>query len=96
MKRPCRTVEVTLQLPEDVYRRVAQTAEGEQRSTDDLLSALVAEGLDAHASFREIFDHLSEQYRERLRREGKLSASPEETQEELRLLREQIANELYP
>jgi hypothetical protein len=91
-----RTVKVTLQLPEDVYQKVAKTAEEEHRPPEDLLSALVAEGLDSHISLREVFERLSDQYLDRLRREGQSPASPEETLEDLRSLRERIAHELYP
>lgn len=89
-------VQVTLLLPKDIYERVAQAASQEQRQIEDLLSALIAEGLDAHATVRELFEHVSEQYRGRLAREGKLQQSSEAVLQELRTLREQIARELYP
>jgi hypothetical protein len=90
------TVNIMLKLPKDIYERAALTAAGERRQLEDLLSALVAEGLDAHASVRELFDHVSEQYRARLTSEGKLAQSGDDVLRELRALREQIARELYP
>jgi len=90
------TVDVVLRLPKDIYERAALTAAGERRQLEDLLSALVAEGLDAHASVRELFDRVSEQYRARLASEGKLAQSGDDVLRELRALREQIARELYP
>ncbi len=90
------TVQVTLTLPKDIYERAAQVAVSEQRQLQDLLSALVTEGLDAHLTVREIFEHVSGQYRARLAQEGKLHQSPDEVLQELRDLREQIASELYP
>ncbi len=90
------TVQVTLSLPKDIYERVARTAVGERRQLEDLLNALVAEGLDAHATVRELFDLVSEQYRARLTREGKLDQSADGVLQELRTLREQIVRELYP
>jgi len=90
------TVDVMLRLPKDVYERAALTAAGERRQLEDLLSALVAEGLDSHASVRELFDRVSEQYRARLASEGKLAQSGDDVLRELRALREQIARELYP
>jgi hypothetical protein len=89
-------VQVTLRLPKEIYERVARTAAGEQQQLEDLLSVLVAEGLDAHATVRELFEHVSAQYRARLTREGKLERPADEVLQELRTLREQIAGELYP
>lgn len=90
------TVQVTLSLPKDIYERVARAAVGERRQLEDLLSTLVAEGLDAHATVRELFERVSEQYRARLTGEGKLDQSADGVLQELRTLREQIVRELYP
>ena len=89
-------VQVMVKLPKEIYDRVVHAAAGEQQSLEDLLSVLVAEGLDAHASVRELFEHVSAQYRARLAREGKLDQSADEVLQELRAVREQIAGELYP
>ena len=91
-----RTVQVTLCLPKEIYDRVARTAVEERRQLEDLLNALVAEGLDAHSSVRELFERVSKQYRTRLTHEGKLDQSADGVLQELRVLREQIARELYP
>ena len=96
MKSAEQVVHVTVKLPKEIYDRVAHTAAGEQQSLEDLLSVLVAEGLDAHATVRELFEQVSEQYRVRLTREGKLEQSTDEVLQELRAMREQIAGELYP
>ena len=90
------TVQVTLRLPKDLYERVAHAAVTEQRQVEDLLNTFIAEGLDAHATIRELFEHVSEHYRARLAREGKLHQSSDDVLRELRDLREQIARELYP
>jgi len=45
------TVQVTLRLPKDMYERVTQAALMEQRQIEDLLSTLIAEGLEAHATY---------------------------------------------
>jgi hypothetical protein len=52
----------------------------------------------AHAAAKEQrqLEHVSDQYRARLAREGKLERSPDAVLRELRTLREQIARELYP
>jgi len=85
-----------MQLPKDIYERVAHAAAKEKRQLEDLLSILVAEGLDVHATVRELFEQVSEQYRARLAPEGKPDRSADNVLQELRTLREQIARELYP
>jgi hypothetical protein len=90
------TVQVTLRLPKDVYERITQAAVMEQRQVEDLISALIAEGLEAHTTIRELLEHVSEDYRARLAREGTLHQSSDDVLQGLRDLREQIARELYP
>jgi hypothetical protein len=89
-------VPVTVMLPREVYERVARAAADEHRRIEDMAGALVAEGLTAHATVRELFERASVLYRARLEREGKLGQSSEEVLQELRDIREQIASELYP
>ena len=96
MKSTEPVVQVTMKLPKEIYDRVAHAAAGEHQPLEDLLSVLVAKGLDAHASVRELFEHVSAQYRARLTTEGKLDQSADEVLHELRAVREQIAGELYP
>src|SRR5689334_5887582 len=88
-------VHVTVKLPKEIYDRVAHAAAGEQQSLEDLLSTLIAEGLDTHASVRELFEQVSTQYRARLAKEGKLDQSADAVLQELRTMREQIVGELY-
>ena len=89
------TVQVTLRLPKDMYERVTQAALMEQRQVEDLLRTLIAEGLKAHATIRELLEHVPEDYRACLAREGKLQQSSDDVLQGLRDLREQIAGELY-
>ena len=96
MSTRSQNVKVTLTLPKDVYERAEQAAAEEQRQLGELLSGLVAEGLEARASVRELLEHVSTQYRARLAREGKLEQSPDELLQELRGIREQVTRELYP
>lgn len=95
MSRKGAPVQVTVTLPGDVYERVVSEAALEQRQLEDLLSNLVVKGLAAKETVRDILEHVAEQYQHRLAREGKLSQSPDELLENLRNLREQIADELY-
>jgi hypothetical protein len=90
------TVQVTLWLSQDMYERITQAALMEQRQVEDLLHTLIAEGLEAHTTIRELLEHLSEDYRARLAREGKLQQSSDDVLRDLRDLREQIARALYP
>jgi len=90
------TVQVTLRLPKDVYEQITQAAIMEQRQVEDLLGALIAEGLEAHTTIRELLEHVSADYRARLTREGTLHQSSDDVLQGLRDLREQIARELYP
>lgn len=90
------TIQVTLQLPRDVYQQAAQTADAEQRGLEDLLNLLIAEGLVAHTTVQQIWEATSAQYCDRLHREGKLPQSSDEVMQTLRDLREQVADELYP
>lgn len=87
---------MTLTLPKDVYERAEQAAEDGQRQLGELPSGLVAEGLEARASARQLFEHISAQDRARLAGEGKIEQTPEGVLEELRGLREQVAREFYP
>ncbi len=90
------TVQVTLRLSQDMYERITQAALIEQRQVEDLLHTLIAEGLEAHTTIRELLEHVSEDYRARLAREGKLQQSSDDVLRDLRDLREQIARALYP
>jgi hypothetical protein len=47
-------------------------------------------------TIRELLEQVSEDYRARLAREGKLEQSSDDVLQELRDLREQIARDLYP
>ena len=89
------TVEVTLRLSKDRYEQIQQAARMEHRPVEDLLGSFIVEGLDSHASTRDILEHVSQDYRARLAREGKLSQSADAVKQELRDLREQTARALY-
>ena len=96
MSRSDKTVQVTARLSKDSYEQVKQAAHAEQCPVEDLLGRLIARGLEARMTSRDILDHVSQNYRARLAREGKLSQSAEAVGKELGALREQIARDLYP
>ena len=89
-------VPVTLELPKPVYDRVNEAAAREQRSMDDMLKLLLNEGLDAHATSRQLWERVSAAYRNRLAHAGTAKQSAEEILEGLQNIREQVASELYP
>ena len=90
------TVQVTVRLSKDSYEQVKQAAHAEKCPVEDLLGRLIAQGLEAHMTLRDIWGRVSQDYRARLARSGKLSQSAETVRQELRTLREQIARDLYP
>ena len=96
MSRSDQTVQVTVRLSKDSYEQVKQAAHAEKCPVEDLLGRLIAQGLEAHMTPRDIWDRVSQDYRARLARSGKLSQSAETVRQELRTLREQIARDLYP
>jgi hypothetical protein len=90
------TIEVVIHLPPELYERVAREAASEAHGTEEFLGTLIAQGIDAHRSTREILEEVSRSYRTRLRRAGKTDQSADEVLAELGQVREQVARELYP
>ena len=89
-------VSVTVPLPRGVLDQVAELAERSHSTVEAQLGTLVEEGLKQRLTIRERLDMLSESYRARLAREGKLDMTAEEVMEELRQVREQVARDYYP
>lgn len=89
------SVQVTLQIPKEIYRRVSQTADGEHCLVEDFLSQLVVKTLQVEENYK-LWKSISDKYRSRLEHEGRLDQSPEKILNELRLTREKVTNELYP
>lgn len=89
-------VPVTVMLPRSLLDELNDRAREKHGTVESELESLVEKGLEADLSYRERFDRLSEMYRERLKREGKLDQTPEEILDELARIREQVANEMYP
>ncbi len=95
MSRSNQTVQVTVRLSKDRYERVRLTAQEEHRPVEDVLDGLIVEGLESRTGTREMFERLSQDYRARLGREGRLSQSADAVRRELGALRERIASDLY-
>jgi|GEM_PF-2290373 len=88
-------VEVTLKLAEPLYQRVSQLADQQQVPLEELLLALLIEGVQAFET-EKLWSKLAESYRDRLSQSGKLDQNPKEILKELAIVREQVANKLYP
>ncbi len=89
-------VEVKLSLPKETYDAACELARKEQHAIEEELVSLVNSGLDSHRGYQELMERLAERYQDRLARQGKLGQTKEEVLAELRQLREQVADELYP
>ena len=68
----------------------------EHRPVEDLLDSLIVEGAGQPCRHPGNTEQVSQDYRARLAREGKLSQSANVVRQELSDLREQIARDLYP
>lgn len=90
------TISVLVPLSKPVYEQAVDSAARAHRSIENELAELVETGIRATLSHQERFDRLSSSYRARLAREGKLDQTPDEILAELRAIRENVADELYP
>ena len=86
-------VSITLSVPREVLDQVDYLAQQSKASVEKEFESLIESGLKSRLSIQESFDRLSEMYRARLAREGKLNQTSEEIMAELREIREKVANE---
>jgi hypothetical protein len=89
-------VSITLTLPREVLDQVDCLAKQSKESVEKEFESLIESGLKSRLSAQERFDRLSDMYRARLAREGKLNQTSEEIMAELQEIREKVANEFYP
>ena len=85
------TLTVTLTLSPEVYQRLLKAADDDRQSVSDFLSQLVTMRMTSQEQARQMWEALSQQYRERSRREGTLQRSSAEVLQDLRQTREEIA-----
>lgn len=90
------TVTVLVELPRDEYKRVEAQARKEHLSVSQVIPGLVTSELRRRERARRQMLEASRSYRARLAMEGKLDQTPEEIFAELRAIREEVANELFP
>lgn len=89
-------VALTVSIPQSVLKQIEELARDAKTSREREFESLLRIGLKTKRSYQDRFDRLSETYRARLAREGKLNQTFDEIMEELARVREQVANELYP
>jgi len=89
-------VTIELELPRAEYERVEAQARKEHRSVSQVIPVLLHSELRRREKARRMLEEVSESYRELLASEGKLDQAPEEVLAELRQLRDEVANELFP
>ena len=89
-------VNVVMSLSQTTYDQIQKMAIANHQKTEELLTDLITESLDTQSTTRRILERISQEYRDRLSKEGTLDQSSEKTIQSLRELRENIVNELYP
>ena len=88
-------VTIQIDLPHEEYKRVEAHARQEHLSVSQLIPGLVSSELRRREKARRLLTEASKSYRARLTKDGKLDQTPEEIFAELRLIREEVANEDY-
>src|SRR5258708_39755373 len=89
-------VRVTLTLSRRLMEQLDELAESRKSTRERELQWMIEDRVRRQLEVREHFERLSEMYRARLDREERLNQSEEEIMEDLRRIREQVANELHP
>ena len=87
---------VTLVLPEPIYKKAIHAAGKQGKPVEEFLQRVLTDDLRDRAHLRARWEQLSRQYRARLQREGTLDQTADEVLADLRELREQVVDELYP
>jgi hypothetical protein len=90
------SVTVQVELPREEYERLAARARQEHLSVSQVIPLLVNSELRRREKARRLMMEASRSYRARMRKESKLDLTTEEIFAELRAIREEVANELFP
>jgi hypothetical protein len=90
------TVTVLIELPRAEYKRVEAQARKEHLPVSQVIPELVNSELRRRERARRQMSEASRSYRARLAMTGKLEQTPEEIFAELRRIREEVADELFP
>ena len=89
-------VPITLKVPRSIAERVNESAKRSNRSVEQEAEALLERGLNTRESLRASADRAYRAYREHLARTGQRELTADELMEQMRRIREEIANELDP
>lgn len=90
------SVTINIELPREEYERVEAQARQEHLSVSQVIPGLVSSELRRREKARLLLAEASTTYRARLANAGKLDQTPEEIFADLRLIREEVADELFP
>lgn len=87
---------VTLQLPRDMVERLRQSAKESHRPVEREAQALIERGLTVRDRLKRSADRAHTAYQDHLTRTGNTEPTAEELMEQMRRIREEVADELYP
>ena len=87
---------LTVSVPKSIVDRINQAAEHSSRTVDDEVAWLVESGLESEMTWEEQLEKVRNAYRERYESTGRPVPTTEELWEQMRRIREEVANELYP
>jgi hypothetical protein len=90
------TVEVKFTLPRALVEKVSTMADRYQQSIDEQVRALLERSLLHEPTALEMLQQAREEYAAELARAGKPRPTTEELWEQMRRIREEVANERYP
>ncbi len=89
-------VSITLTLPRSVVERVRKSAEKSHRSVEQEATVLLQTGISKGAALRESLERARSAYDAEIKRAGKSRPTTEELWEQMRRIREEVANGFYP
>jgi hypothetical protein len=89
-------VKVTVELPRSTLERVSERANSARRSLDREIGVLLEQELHGRERLRQSLESARAAYQADLARSGTPWPSTDELWEQMRRIREEVANELYP
>ena len=90
------TEALTLTLPREVVSRIRKSARRSQRPVEREAQELLEHGLTAQERLMDSMDRARREYKEYLVRTGQSEPTADQLMEQMRRIREEVANELYP
>jgi hypothetical protein len=90
------SVSIVVELPSEDYARLAAHARDERATVSQIIPSLLSSALRRQKKAKDLFAQASRSYRTRLAKEGKLGQTLDEMMGDLREIREEVAEELFP